>query len=729
MFANHVVNLKIIKPKHATSDLKKLKFTLEPKQQITAILGSNITLECAVNGFPLPKISWTKMNGELPKSRTFIDNGNIIITTVQKEDEGIYCCNAFNSKITLDVNTELKIYEMPQIVNDDYEVIEMEKGQNYELHCNAKGQPKPLISWLHNGYFIDSQITNEVIFEEDGSVIKIFNSNPQSHSGIFQCFATNELGTTYAIKVIQFKSASDLMDTSKFIESHKKDHFSLNSDDNFDPSEFSEHNYNSFNNEEIKLNNNHGGKKKKNKDLKLIPPSKPEVSKLNDDSVMVRWHVPKSTGLPIIFFKVQYKELGKGDWNTVDVDISPHIFSYPVCCLNPNSTYRFRIAAVYSNDDNKNGKSSSKFVFQKDPLIKKPIHSPTILNASSLSPYEIMVEWEFLNIETQPVDGFFINYRATDSAGQYLMVTALGANTRAQNISFLQPNTAYEVKMQCFNEAGTSDFSNIYTVKTVALITDKETDIVTKMPPTKDITKPFIDDEKMQLIAIVVVSITAALVFISCVIICCVRQKNNQVKPKIKKEKTMKSPSDYYFTSINNYDRRLSNGQLNTISGTNNLPNPNNDEEPDSNSINIQINHNDIPSSLNRRNSFRNSLSYSSHHLYSSNNNIKNVNENHNENTATIDRKRSLKNSIPGSYLDRSPSNHRINHHSTSFTRLNGTLERKRRSRNDLNGIDKTYYSRNNVSTNEIDRQCSNGNSNNYFHQQNGHFVIMQSSC
>ena len=43
----------------------------------------------------------------------------------------------------------------------------------------------------------------------------------------------------------------------------------------------------------------------------LVPPNQPNVTRLSDVSVMVRWSVPENTGLPIQFFKVQYRELGQ----------------------------------------------------------------------------------------------------------------------------------------------------------------------------------------------------------------------------------------------------------------------------------------------------------------------------------------------------------------------------------------------------------------------------------
>jgi hypothetical protein len=94
----------------------------------------------------------------------------------------------------------------------------------------------------------------------------------------------------------------------------------------------------------------------------MIPPSRPNITRLTDSSVMVRWGVPPNDGLPIQFFKVQYREMtktgngrrrggsgarsrgpqGKGSrWMTSNEDIPPHIRSYEVDGLETDCTYRY----------------------------------------------------------------------------------------------------------------------------------------------------------------------------------------------------------------------------------------------------------------------------------------------------------------------------------------------------------------------------------------------------
>jgi len=75
----------------------------------------------------------------------------------------------------------------------------------------------------------------------------------------------------------------------------------------------------------------------------MIPPSAPNITRLSDESVMVRWDVVSDEGLPIQFFKVQYKELDRGKWNTIDEDIPSHIRSYEVDNLKTEHNYKYVI--------------------------------------------------------------------------------------------------------------------------------------------------------------------------------------------------------------------------------------------------------------------------------------------------------------------------------------------------------------------------------------------------
>ena len=71
----------------------------------------------------------------------------------------------------------------------------------------------------------------------------------------------------------------------------------------------------------------------------LIPPSKPEVVKLSDTSVLVQWTILPPTGSHTITgFKLQFKELvdeGTALWRTVGEEISPSQRLHELARLKP----------------------------------------------------------------------------------------------------------------------------------------------------------------------------------------------------------------------------------------------------------------------------------------------------------------------------------------------------------------------------------------------------------
>ena len=64
------------------------------------------------------------------------------------------------------------------------------------------------------------------------------------------------------------------------------------------------------------------------------------------------------------------------------------------------------------------------------------------------------------------MDGFYVYYRASTTAGDYIKATAEGQNTRSFLISHLAPDTHYDIKMQSFTVRAASDFSAIISAKT-----------------------------------------------------------------------------------------------------------------------------------------------------------------------------------------------------------------------------------------------------------------------
>lgn len=210
----------------------------------------------------------------------------------------------------------------------------------------------------------------------------------------------------------------------------------------------------------------------------MIPPSRPSVTRLSDEKVMVRWSVPSREGLAIQFFKVQYRMLGdaakkvqRSQWMTSNEDIPSQVRMYEVDNLKPDHFYRFRIAAVYSNNDNKLSNVSAKFLLQRGSQLgpsKSHLFAPNLTRVEPISETAVVLHWLFPAKPSSPVDGFYAYYRLASTAGEYSKETVDGMHTRHFKIDHLEPGTAYEFKLQSFTSSAASDFVAIITGKTLS---------------------------------------------------------------------------------------------------------------------------------------------------------------------------------------------------------------------------------------------------------------------
>lgn len=209
-----------------------------------------------------------------------------------------------------------------------------------------------------------------------------------------------------------------------------------------------------------------------------MPPSRPNITRLSDEKVMVRWSVPSRESLPIQFFKVQYRSLGeslksskRSDWMTTNEDISPHVRMYEVGNLKPNNYYRFRIAAVYSNNDNQLSAVSKNFLLLRGSELgpsKSHLIAPNLTSIEPISETAVVLHWLFPDRPTTSVDGFYAYYRLASTAGEYNKATVDGMEKREFKIENLEPGTAYEFKLQSYTSSAASDFLAIITGKTLS---------------------------------------------------------------------------------------------------------------------------------------------------------------------------------------------------------------------------------------------------------------------
>ncbi|KAJ0175992.1 hypothetical protein K1T71_008166 [Dendrolimus kikuchii] len=389
-----------------------------------------LRLWCGAVGTPPPKVTWSR---EGKNALTKRHENMLTISPFSKEQEGIYSCSANG------IRRSWKVYEeqLPQWEGSATNVTASEGGAAHVYCGTATGNPPPIVHWVLNA---------ELIKNENGVTVSETELNiehaEKRHAGIVQCFACNRLGCTYDAAMLTIIPLQ-ISDQDYSVEVPKTLQFAS---------------------QPPKRHNRKNSRKHK---AVLIPPSRPNVTRLSDQSVMVSWS-NANQGLPIQFFKVQYREATNSSsiqWNTCNQDIPAHIHSYEIDGLTPDKYYRFRIAAVYSNQDNKQGRSSARFYLQKGGF--QTPNAPILTKAEPTSPTTIKLDWTWLKGEGVEAEGFYVYYRAVSSAGAYEKVIAPGAaSTRSIALDHLQPDTPYELKVQAYTSQAPSDFSSILVAKT-----------------------------------------------------------------------------------------------------------------------------------------------------------------------------------------------------------------------------------------------------------------------
>ncbi|XP_026828889.1 interference hedgehog isoform X2 [Ooceraea biroi] len=429
-------NRKTILTVHANTTFQAPYFTKQPQTEYTVTRGKNVTLECFAAGYPVPRVTWSRLGSSLPLKSIRSSTG-LTIVHVQLSDRGEYDCVWSNEVQQIKSVIILRVVEPPRVIKQP-KASTFAEGGELELSCSVTGEPEPTVEWLINGQSLMPSKNQEI----KGSTLLI-SEVEKKHAGIVQCVASNEYGSHSGYNLLQVNPKQHVLGGT----TESKPEYET----------ISRHKH------------TRGG-------AILIPPTQPNVTRLSDVSVMVRWTVPENKGLPIQFFKVQYREIGpkvngkQAKWMTANTEIPNHVRSFEVTDLQPDHTYRFRIAAVYSNNDNKLSPNSVRFhLTRKKGFESNKMPIPLLTNTEAIGPHQVLLIWQNPDRKTK-IDGFYIYHRATTTAGDYLKTTVEGKDAFNMTISHLQADTAYEFKLQSFCVDGASEFSQILRQKTKKLV-------------------------------------------------------------------------------------------------------------------------------------------------------------------------------------------------------------------------------------------------------------------
>ncbi|XP_039216202.1 protein sidekick-1 isoform X2 [Crotalus tigris] len=167
-----------------------------PPHNSSATPGSNgAILECLANGSPIEKLSITwKRNGKILNGIGSLGR-RLAITNPTSADMGMYVCEAQLNDSPIQperANTFLYILEPPYFTAEPEDRILLEVQKTVSIPCQATGIPQPLLAWYKDAVLISQRVHPRYTVLLNGT-LQIRRGQPED-SGIFQCFARNEVG-------------------------------------------------------------------------------------------------------------------------------------------------------------------------------------------------------------------------------------------------------------------------------------------------------------------------------------------------------------------------------------------------------------------------------------------------------------------------------------------------------------------------------------------------------
>ncbi|KAM9827746.1 brother of CDO [Neosynchiropus ocellatus] len=200
-------------------------------------------------------------------------------------------------------------------------------------------------------------------------------------------------------------------------------------------------------------------------------PDKPTVSTATETSAYVTWIPRGNRGFPIQSFRVEYKKVKKAgeDWVTAVENIHPSRLSVEITGLEKGTSYKFRVVAVNVIGSSPPSAPSKAYTVVGGRTHERPVDGPYITYNEAINETAIILKWTYTPVNNTPIYGFYIYYRPTDSDNDSdYKKDVVDGDRYWHSITDLQPETAYDIKMQSFNEKGESEFGNVVILETKA---------------------------------------------------------------------------------------------------------------------------------------------------------------------------------------------------------------------------------------------------------------------
>ncbi|XP_019880894.2 contactin-like [Aethina tumida] len=377
----------------------------------------NVTLRCNPEAAPRPQFIWLKDGNQIASGghRKIYENGNLLISPVSRDDEGVYTCRASNELGTDESKGRLIVLRGPRLVEQLSPRIIANVGANIDLRCYAVTDEMLDVAyiWTHNGMTIrDIDVQNSYNrLKVDGGYLRIINAT-FSDAGEYKCIVKSAVGRIF--------SKSDVI-----IEGPPG------------------------------------------------PPGGVEIVSIQKNSATLRWTDGANHGSPIQYYIISGRTL----WNNTWVNISEGIDAREIDrytgrkettientssnWLTPWSVYEFRVAAINALGV---GPPSAPSPRQSTPA-DRPYIAPKNIGGGGGKIGDLTITWTPLRSDEQNGKGihYKIYWKRKDHETEFQSKTLkeFGNNGKAVvHIPMEFYYTEYVVKVQAINDIGPGPISH-----------------------------------------------------------------------------------------------------------------------------------------------------------------------------------------------------------------------------------------------------------------------------
>nr|XP_018910733.1 PREDICTED: contactin [Bemisia tabaci] len=159
--------------------------------------GGNVTIKCNPEAAPRPKFTWKKDGNVIGSGgrRRIMENGNLIIAPVSRDDEGLYVCRAENEYGSDESWGRLIVLRSSTFIEQLAPRIVLPFRRNLELRCQAVSEEFLDISytWTHNGADISDPDWFFPRLRAEGGILDIYNAS-FSEGGDYECIVKSPVG-------------------------------------------------------------------------------------------------------------------------------------------------------------------------------------------------------------------------------------------------------------------------------------------------------------------------------------------------------------------------------------------------------------------------------------------------------------------------------------------------------------------------------------------------------